>query len=72
MTIQLPRELPRSALRKRIEREKIRRGLKEPEANVPVEDTKASISDMIVTFKRLFKNKIFMLMHIAGILHIFG
>lgn len=72
MTSMLPKELPRAAVRKRVEREKIRRGLKEIEGNAPVEETKASIEDMIVTFKRLFRNKILMLMNLAGVLHIFG
>lgn len=70
-TTLLPKELPRSAVRKRIEKEKIRRGLKEPDANA-VAETKASLADMYVTFKRVFKNKIFMTMHIAGVLHLFG
>ncbi|KAL7029424.1 hypothetical protein ACKWTF_006241 [Chironomus riparius] len=67
----LPKELPRSAVRKRIEEEKIKRGLKQVEKS-SVGDTEASISDMIVTFKRLFKNKVFMLMNVGGILHLFG
>lgn len=67
-----PRELPRSAVRKRIEKEKIKRGLKEPEAHLPAEETKASLSDMIVTFKRLFRNKVLMLMNVGAILHLFG
>lgn len=65
-----PRELPRAAVRRRIDLEKIKRGLKVSESNV--EDAKASLSDMKITFIRLFKNKIFMLMNIAGILHLFG
>jgi len=67
----LPKELPRSAVRKRIEEEKIKRGLKQVE-KASVGNTEASISDMIETFKRLFKNKVFMLMNIGGILHLFG
>jgi hypothetical protein len=67
----LPKELPRSAVRKRIEEEKIKRGLKQVE-KASVGDTEASISDMIETFKRLFKNKVFMLMNIGGIFHLFG
>lgn len=65
-------KLPRAAVRKRIEKEKIRRGLKDLEGITQVDDTKASLQDMIVTFKRVFRNKIFMLMNLAGILHIFG
>jgi solute carrier organic anion transporter family, member 5A len=75
-TLMFPRELPRAAVRRRIEKEKIKRGLKEPNSVVDFivqsEDVKASISDMIVTYKRLFKNKVYMLMHISGILHLFG
>lgn len=67
----LPKELPRAAVRRRIEDEKIKRGLKQVEKS-SVGDTEASISDMIVTFKRLFKNKVFMLMNVGGILHLFG
>lgn len=66
-----PKELPRAAVRRRIEKEKIKRGLKENDPMAP-EETKASIQDMIVTYKRLFRNKVFMLMHIAGVLHLFG
>lgn len=72
LTINFPRELPRAAVRKRIEKEKIRRGLKEVDGSAQLEDTKASIEDMIITFRRVFRNKIFMLMNIAGIFHIFG
>ncbi|KAG5683743.1 hypothetical protein PVAND_013008 [Polypedilum vanderplanki] len=66
-----PKELPRAAVRKRIDEEKIKRGLKQRDPT-ELADTEASISDMIVTFKRLFKNKVFMLMNIGGILHLFG
>lgn len=66
-----PKELPRAAVRRRIEEEKIKRGIKQASSN-SVGDSEASLSDMIVTFKRLFKNKVFMLMNFAGILHIFG
>lgn len=75
-TYMFPKELPRAAVRRRIEKEKVKRGLKEPEGSVdgapPPEETQASIPDMIVTFRRLFKNKIFMLMHVSGIFHLFG
>lgn len=66
-----PRELPRAALRKRIEEEKIKRGIKLVDPT-DLADSEASLKDMIVTFKRLFKNKVFMLMNLGGILHIFG
>lgn len=66
-----PKELPRAAVRRRIEAEKIKRGLKVAEKGA-VDATEASISDMVVTFKRLFNNKVFMLMNIGGILHLFG
>ncbi|CRL05057.1 CLUMA_CG018209, isoform A, partial [Clunio marinus] len=68
----LPKELPRAAVRKRIEKEKVKRGLKMIDTNAVTDDTKASIPDMIVTYKRLFRNKVFMLMNIAGIFHLFG
>lgn len=67
-----PKELPRAALRRRIEEEKIKRGLKVASERNSVGVSEASLSDMVVTFKRLFKNKTFMLMQLAGILHIFG
>lgn len=66
-----PKELPRAAVRRRIEEEKVKRGLKQVDKTT-VGDTDASIKDMIETFKRLFKNKVFMLMNIGGILHLFG
>jgi hypothetical protein len=66
-----PKELPRAAVRKRIEEEKIRRGLKIRDPS-ELAETEASIADMIVTFKRLFRNKVFMLMNVGGILHLFG
>lgn len=66
-----PKELPRAAVRRRIEKEKVKRGLKQVDKTT-VTDTDASISDMIETFKRLFKNKVFMLMNVGGILHLFG
>ena len=72
VTIMFPRELPRAAVRKRVEKEKIRRKLKTIEGTAELEETKASLDDMIITFKRIFRNKIFMLMNLAGILHIFG
>jgi hypothetical protein len=58
-------------VRRRIEEEKIKRGIKEVDPTA-VSDSEASIKDMIITFKRVFRNKIFMLMNIGGILHIFG
>lgn len=68
----LPRELPRSAVRKRIEKEKIKRGLKVHGTSDSVGETKASLKDMVITFKRLFNNKIFMLMNVGSVLHLFG
>lgn len=67
-----PKELPRAAVRRRIEKEKIKRGLKEIDGNAPTEETKASLQDMVVTFKRLFNNKVLMLMNLGSILHLFG
>lgn len=66
-----PRELPRAALRKRIEEEKVKRGIKQVDPTA-LAVTEASLQDMIVTLKRLFKNKVFMLMNVGGVLHIFG
>lgn len=66
-----PKELPRAAVRRRIDEEKIKRGLKQVDPTA-VGDTEASLHDMIVTFKRLAKNKVFMLMNVGGILHLFG
>lgn len=71
--ILFPKELPRAAVRRRIEKEKIKRGLKESvDGAPPVEESKASLKDMMVTFKRLLHNKVFMLMNWAGVLHLFG
>lgn len=69
--IMFPKELPRAAVRRRIEKEKIKRGLKEIDGK-ETEETKASLQDMVVTFKRLFRNKVLMLMNIGSILHLFG
>lgn len=68
-----PKELPRSQLRKKVEIEKRKReAVKNGKAfEVEVED-KASLKDMLVSHKRLFKNKLFMLMNLSGILHLFG
>lgn len=68
-----PKELPRSALRKRIASERRKRGMKslEPEEKV-VDEVPASLSDMIVTFKRLLKNLIFLLNNLASIFYYFG
>lgn len=71
--ILFPRELPRAAVRRRIEKEKVKRGIKESsDESSPVEETKASFQDMIMTFKRLYHNKVFMLMNWASVLHLFG
>jgi MFS family permease len=68
-----PKELPRSAVRKRIASERRKRGLKSLEAQKEHEDEiPASFSDMIVTFKRLLGNTVFMLNNLASIFYYFG
>jgi MFS family permease len=62
-----PKELPRSAVRKRIASERRRRGLESLEDKKEQDEIPASFSDMIVTFKRLIKNKVFMLNNLASI-----
>lgn len=68
-----PKQLPRSAVRKRIASERRKRGMKSIEQDDKEEDEiPASISDMLVTFKRLLKNVIFMLNNLASIFYYFG
>ncbi|KAG4067712.1 hypothetical protein HA402_005484 [Bradysia odoriphaga] len=66
-----PRELPRAAVRKRIAMEKQKRANKH-EMTPLVEETEASIKDFYITFKRLLRNKVFMLNNFAGIFYVFG
>lgn len=69
-----PRELPRAALRKRIASERRRRGLKKVDKDEEKEPdiVPASLHDMMVTFKRLLKNVIYMLNNCASIFYYFG
>lgn len=68
-----PRQLPRSHLRKKIEIEKKKRETEKSGKTFEIEvEEKASLKDMLISHKRLFKNKLFMLMNISGILHLFG
>ncbi len=66
-----PKELPRSVIRKKIDAEKRRRGLKTEEKE-KVDEMPASFQDMMTTFKRLFKNKVFVINNAAAIFYIFG
>lgn len=70
-----PKELPRAAVRKRIASERRKRGMKSLEIGDDKQDqdeVPASFSDMIVTFKRLLFNVIFMLNNLASIFYYFG
>lgn len=68
-----PRELPRAAVRRRIAMEKQRRTNKHKlQMDSPVEEAQASIKDFYITFKRLLRNKVFMLNNFAGIFYVFG
>lgn len=65
-----PKTLPRAAVRRQIRIERLKRGwsVEEAEANEP----KASLQDMLVTFKKLLVNKTYMCNTIAGIFYFFG
>lgn len=65
-----PKALPRAAVRRQIRIERLKRGwsVEEAEPNEPP----ASISDMLVTFKKLLMNKTYMSNTIAGIFYFFG
>jgi len=67
-----PKELPRAAVRRRIASERRKRGMKSLEKEKEPEEIPASLSDMMVTFKRLVTNTIFMLNNIAGVFYYFG
>lgn len=68
-----PKELPRSYMRKKIEKEKRKRESARNGKSLEIEvEDKATFKDMLISHKRLFKNKLFMLMNISGILHLFG
>lgn len=63
-----PRELPRAAVRRLIRAERKLMGEKVDGS----EEEKASFKDMIVTFKRLLKNKVCMLNNFASVFYFFG
>lgn len=72
-----PKHLPRAAVRNAIEAEKERR-LKAKtlemsgSAEQKEETNETSLNGLLITFKRLLTNKIFMLNNFAGIFYIFG
>ncbi|XP_070501306.1 solute carrier organic anion transporter family member 74D-like [Chironomus tepperi] len=68
-----PKELPRSYLRRRIDSEKRKRGLVNFESNeLKDEDQKASLKDFWITFKRLLKNKTYMVNNVSSMFYFFG
>lgn len=67
-----PKQLPRAALRKRIASERRKRGMKKLDNEVDPDEIPASLSDMMVTFKRLLLNVTFMLNNLASIFYYFG
>ena len=67
-----PKELPRAYVRRMIAKEKQRRNLLAQGINEVKEEPKASFNDMMVTFKRLFKNVAYMLNNIASVFYFFG
>lgn len=66
-----PKQLPRAAIRRRIATEKQKLGVKLSEVKKENE-LPASFKDMMITFKRLLKNKILMLNNIASVFYFFG
>lgn len=70
-----PKQLPRAAVRKRIASERRKRGMKSVDKEtkeVDPDEIPASLSDMLITFKRLLVNVIFMLNNLASIFYYFG
>lgn len=67
-----PKQLPRAALRQRIASERRKRGMKSLEPENNNDEVPASFSDMIVTFKRLLCNAVFILNNLASIFYYFG
>lgn len=72
-----PKHLPRAALRNAIEAEKkkrLRAKVLEMSDSNTSEGTAndISINGLLITFKRLLTNKIFMLNNLAGIFYLFG
>lgn len=68
-----PKQLPRAAVRKSIIAEKERRRNKN-KLGTTEESTKTetSLKDFVVTFKRLLKNKLFMMNNLAATFYVFG
>jgi hypothetical protein len=68
-----PKTLPRAAVRKRIAIEQKKRDdAKNDKVAIVEEEIPASIKDMLITFKRLFKNKILMFNNVASVFYYFG
>lgn len=68
-----PKQLPRSAVRKSIAAEKERRKNKGQLETMEAEvETETSLKDFFITFKRLLKNKLFMMNNFAGTFYVFG
>lgn len=68
-----PKELPRSAVRKRIANEiEKRKSMNNFNVENKKDDSETSLKDFGIAFKRLLNNKIFMLNNFAGIFYIFG
>lgn len=68
-----PKELPRSAVRKRVAREvEKRNNAKKMDFEDKNEDSETSLKDFGIAFKRLLRNKLFMLNNMAGVFNIFG
>lgn len=64
-----PKALPRAYVRRQIDIEKIKKGKKIDDA---VDHPQRSFSDMIITFKRLLRNKVLMLNNAASVFYFFG
>lgn len=69
-----PRDLPRAFLRKKIEHEKQKRESMKMGKTEKIEtnEDKATLKDMLISHRRLLRNKLYMLMNLSGILHLFG
>lgn len=65
-----PKELPRAHVRRLISDERKRRDLKTTEEDL--EEKPASFKDMFVTFKRLLKNKTYMVNNVGSCFYFFG
>uniref|UniRef100_A0A1L8DDZ5 Solute carrier organic anion transporter family member n=2 Tax=Nyssomyia neivai TaxID=330878 RepID=A0A1L8DDZ5_9DIPT len=67
-----PRQLPRAAERRRLAAIRRNEGKATGGEDINEENLPASFSDMVVTLKRLFCNKIFMMNNCASIFYFFG